>query len=434
MKKPIDLAHDDRSARRLGALGEETLDTTDDLGIRLSGVSRRDLMRIVSSVGITSTLAAAATMGGVFSSEALAQTANSVYNRRYATQPKHVLTLGTIFTPEQHNVQRAGVWDFVRDLEDRTDGAIRVEMLTGGGVCAEPVCVQKSMGGVLDIASSSTQNASGVAPWLNALDFPYMFRSNAQIYHFFFNPASEKLFRKPFREQHGMEFLFGLCEMRKLFMGAKWRDKPPVTSVTQLAGTKNRVTNTQLGRIAMQLMDLNPVPVAWVETLDGMKSGLIDGMETWTTACTAFNMAPVVSKYVGLNFIPGIQHVSMRTKTLDKIGPELRAQVMESAYHTQSTVMYNNEAGLRIISGEMAAPPPDTILGKNKVEMNFLSAEALEEAEKIASPTRKEYDSWHERLNKMAGFNVYEAMLPVVREYPVDGLAINVEPRRWWKA
>ena len=45
---------------------------------------------------------------------------------------------------------------------------------------------------------------------------------------------------------------------------------------SELAGTKNRVTNTQLGRIAMQLMELNSVPVAWVETLDALKNGLID--------------------------------------------------------------------------------------------------------------------------------------------------------------
>ncbi|WP_232312667.1 hypothetical protein [Enterovibrio coralii] len=53
----------------------------------------------------------------------------------------------------------------------------------------------------------------------------------------------------------------------------KWKDKPLVTSVDQLAGTKNRVTGTQLGRIAMQLMNLNPVPIAWEETLDGLKQG-----------------------------------------------------------------------------------------------------------------------------------------------------------------
>jgi hypothetical protein len=261
-----------------------------------------------------------------------------------------------------------------------------------------------------------------------------MFQSAGQIYHFLYNPESEPLFRKPYRERHKLEFLFTLAEMRNLYMGAKWRDKPAVTSVKQLAGTKNRVTNTQLGRIAMQLMELNPVPVAWVETLDAMKSGLIDGMETWTTACTAFNITPVVSQYVGLKFIPGTGHAAMRTQSFEKLEPALRDSVLESAFFTQSLVQQTNEAGLAFISGELPNPPKNTILGSNGVKMNFLTPEALKEAEEIASPKKPEYNTWHEQLNKIAGFNVYEKILPVARQYPADQLAINVEPRRWWRA
>src|SRR3546814_5574850 len=58
-------------------------------------------------------------------------------------------------------------------------------MLHGNSVCAEQVCIQKSLQGVLDMGAASTQNASGIVPWLNAIDFPYMFQSNGQLYNFF---------------------------------------------------------------------------------------------------------------------------------------------------------------------------------------------------------------------------------------------------------
>lgn len=51
--------------------------------------------------------------------------------------------------------------------------------------------------------------------------------------------------------------------MRNLFMGLKWKDKRPVTKVGDLAGTKNRVTNTQLGRIAMQPQAIDVEPRRW---------------------------------------------------------------------------------------------------------------------------------------------------------------------------
>ncbi len=415
-------------------INEKSLETSNSLALKAAGVSRRDFGRIARTFGLSSTYIALGGLTGMATSEALAQAVKSAYDRRLKTPAKHTLRMGTIYNDNHILIQRAGAYDFVRDLEDRTDGAIRINFLNSGSVCAEERCIQQAMQGVLDIGTSSTQNASAVAPWLNALDFPFMFQSNGQIYHFLYNPESEALFRKTYREKHGMEFLFTLAEMRHLFMGAKWKDKPAITSVKQLAGTKNRVTNTQLGRIAMQLMGLNPVPVAWVETLDAMKSGLIDGMETWPTACTAFNLTPVVSQYVGLRFIPGTGHTAMRRQSMEKLDAGLQDAVRESAYFTQRAVQLNNEAGLALVSGELPNPPKDTIFGKYGVKMNFFTPDALKEAEDIASPKKPEYNTWHEQLNKLAGFSVYEKFLPVARAYPMESLAIDVEPRRWWKS
>ena len=415
-------------------LSEETLDTTASFDDKLSGVSRRDFMRISKQYGLTATYAGVATMGGVFSSEALAKSVNTQYDKQLAKPAKHTIKLGTVVGKKHDRIIRFGYWEFASDLEVRTDGELRVDVLGANAICAEQVCVQKAMQGVIDIASSSTQNASSVAPWLNAIDFPYMFQSNGQLYHFFMSPKSDKFYRKVYREKNRMEILWVLCEMRQLYMGLKWKDKPAITEIGHLAGTKNRVTNTQLGRIAMQLMKLNPVPVAWVETLDALKNGLIDGMETWTTATTAFNMAPVVSQYVGIKFIPGTGHVAINTRSLDKLGDRLKADVMESGYQAQRAVMYSNEAGLALVSGEVPNPGPETIFGKSGTRMNFFSDEALKECADIADASRPEYNRWHEKLNKMCGFSLYDEFKPVARAYPKDALAINVEPRRWWKS
>src|SRR3546814_13184203 len=89
------------------------------------------------------------------------------------------------------------------------------------------------------MGAASTQNASGIVPWLNAIYFPYMFQSNGQLYNFFFNPKAEKVFRKVYRDKYRMEMRWGLCEMRQIFTGMKGKDKPEFTSITQTAGTKN---------------------------------------------------------------------------------------------------------------------------------------------------------------------------------------------------
>ncbi len=399
-----------------------------------SAVSRRDFMRIGATYGITATILAAGTLGATYSPNALAQAASRFSRERARNRPKHTFRLGTVYAASQHDIQRAGVWDFVTDLENRTDGEIRVDIVDSGSLCAETVCAQRAQQAVVDIFSSSTQNAASAMPWLNALDFPFMFQSSGQIYDFLFNPESERLFRKAYRERHGMEMLFSTAELRGVYMGRNFRDREPVTTVAQLEGTRIRATPTQFGQEALKLLGMNPVPVAWTETLDAMRSGLVDGMETWAGAAAAFNMAPVITKLVKLNFIPGTQHVAIRSQALESMEDSLQEAVLESAYHTQATVMYNLEAARYALIGDMDNPAPGTIYERSGTEINTLSTEALAEAEQIAHPSNAAYNELHDMLNDVAGFDVYDQMLPVARRFPHDQPAINVVPRRWWKS
>lgn len=434
MSKFPKVSKDDEYEIRRASLSEESIETTDGLEAKLRGVSRRDFLNISRRYGMTATLFAAGTMGGIFSAESLARAADAEQAKRATVAPKHVLKMGLVSNETQNNIFRNGTYEFARDLEERTDGAIQVQVLGGNTVCAEPTCIQKTVQGAIDIGMSSTQNASSLVPWLNALDWPFMFQSAGQMYHFLFNPKSEELFRKTYREKYRLEFLWAMCEPRHIFLGLKWKDAPDITSIDQLKGTKIRVTNTTMGRIALELMQFNPVPVAWVETLDALKSGLIDGAETSIAPAAAFNMAPVLSKVVVLGFIPLIEHHAINTRVLDKLGSDYTDELMEASFQAQRSTMYSNEAGKRIIIGMEPNPPKDTILGQHGVAVNQLTTEAVDAAEKMCHPSKPEYDGIRDTLNNIAGFDVYESFLPVAREYPRDGLAINVQPRRWWKS
>ena len=210
-----------------------------------------------------------------------------------------------------------------------------------------------------------------------------------------------------------------------------------MTSVEQLAGTKNRVTGTQLGRIAMELMQLNPVPIAWEETLDGLKQGLIDGAETWMGAVAYAGMAPVVSQCVDLRFFCGTEHTSMNLSVFDKLGSDLQDDVMESAYAGQIYTQGMNEAALYDIVGATNPQKPGTIFAENNVRVATLSDDEIRKAEQMCSPefNPKPWEEWRERLNKWSGgHDTYKEIYDIAREIPVDTHAVNVPPRRWWKA
>ena len=403
----------------------------------IHNVSRRDFLNISGRFGLTSTLIAASGLGAGLTASSLARAAEGEQQRRYQTEPKFQLRFGASgFNERNLDIQKSGQLFFARDLEERTNGAIRVEFMGSNEVCNQLDCVSKAQQGIVDIFSASTQNSAGGAPYLNILDFAYMFPSVASMFHFFYDKRSEKLLREPLRQRHNLQFLFTHCDLRGIMLGLKWQDEPLVTSLEQIQGTKNRVTGTQLGRIAMEQLGLNPVPVAWEETLDGLRQGLLDGAETWMSAVAYAGMAPVVSQAVDLRFFAGTEHTAMNLSKFEGLGSELQEQVMESAYCAQVFTQGMNEAGRYQIVGATEHPAENTVFAQNNVRVAPLSDAERDKAEQLCSPefNPKPWEQWRERLNGWAGgVDIYKEIHGIAREIPRDTAAVNVKPQRWWK-
>ena len=405
---------------------------------KLSKISRRDLFRVAGTYGMSSTLLAAGSFGGAMSLANLASAAESTYEKRFSKPAKHMLKFGAAgFNARNMLIERAGTLEFARDLESRTDGEILVEFIGDNQICGQLSCVEKAQQGIVDIYAASTQNSAGGAPYLNVLDYAFMFPSRAAQYYFLYSPDSQRILREPFEQRHGLKFLFSHCELRGIQLGLAWEDRPSVTKLEQLFGTKNRVTGTQLGRIAMNALNLNPVPVAWEETLDGLKQGLIDGAETWASAVAYANMSPVVSQSVDLKFFCGTEHTAMSASVFDGLEGYLQDAVLESAYWSQAHVQAANEAALVNTVGYSEPQLPGTIFAENDVRPVFLPDSEIRMAEEMCSPEFQPqlWEEWRDRLNGWAGgIDTYQEIYDIARQIPADMKAENVEPRRWWKA
>ena len=400
-------------------------------------ISRRDLFKVAGRYGLTSTLLGASALTGVITLPRLAEAANSTYEKRFKTEPKHTLKFGASgFNERNLLIERAGCLEFVRDIEERTEGAIRIEFIGDNAICGQLDCVKKTQQGIVDMFAASTQNTAGGAPYYNVLDYAYMFPTRASEYYFLYHPESERIFREPLRRMHKLQFLFSVCQLRGIQLGLKWADRPDVTEIEQLFGTKNRVTGTQLGRIAMELLNLNPTPIAWEETLDGLKQGLIDGAETWSSAVAYANMAPVVSQVIDLRFFSGFEHTAMNLDVFEGLGSDLQDAVMESAYFTQALIQGAHEAALVNTVGHSVPQLPNTIFVKYGTRFVPLSDAERLKAAKLCAPeyVPEPWESWRERINEWAGgIDTYTEIHRIAREIPSDMLVENVEPRRWWR-
>lgn len=401
-------------------------------------LDRRGFLRIASRYGLTSTALAVSSIAGPLTLSNVARAASQTADARNASTPLRTLKFGASgFNENNLKIQKSGQLWFAQELEKRTNGALKIEFIGSNQICNQLDCVKKTQQGIVDMFTASTQNSAGSAPYYNVLDFAYMFPSRAAQHYFFYHPKSEVLFREPMRKRHNIQFLYTHCELRGIMLGKKFADQPLVTSVSDLAGTKNRVTGTQLGRIAMQLMDLNPVPIAWEETLDGLKQGLIDGAETWMGAAAYANMAPVLSQAVDLRFFCGTEHTAMNHETFESLPANIQDIVMETAFAAQQYTQREQEKALVEVVGAVPNPGPGTVFGQNGVRVAALSDAERLKAEKMCSPeyNPEPWAEWRERLNKMSGgHDVYQEIYAIAREIPKDTEVAAVQPRRWWQS
>ena len=407
------------------------------------GISRRDFNRLVGIFGattLTGVLAKASRAGEPNSYIHLAQRAEEEKKAEAARAAKAKVNLRfgvSGHSPATSEVLRIGIYEFKDDVAKRTNGEVNIELFGGNSLCTELTCIQKCLAGTVHGFNSSTQNAAHTVPFFNALDFPFMFPDRASMYHFFYHPRSEAIFRRPLREKFNVEFLWTTAELRNLFMGQKWRDRPAVRRPDDIKGAKIRVTGSDLGRIAIGLFGANPVPLDWAETLEGLKSGVVDGQETFSTAAGGYNMGGVTGQEVVVGYFPGTEMTAMDSRVFGKLDSKVRNAIRDSAFMMQEWSQKENEKSLREKVGVEDPPKPGTLWAKHGVKVSVLTAQEREEWVRRASPQHnpKPYEVWRERISKLSGgTDMHAEITKIIKELPAGTAADAVKPRKWWMA
>lgn len=401
-------------------------------------LSRRDFHKLVGAFGLTATASAlAAYSGGDVIGVAKAAESAAAEESRKARYAKVRIRMGISgHTDRTDRLMPGGPFDFKRDLEERTDGAVTVDLHGGNSVCTELTCIQKMLSGTVEAGYSSTQNAAQTVPFMNILDFPYLWPNMASQYHFLYSRKGNELFRDVMREKFGIETLFSLNELRSVFLGNKWSDTPEIRTPDQVKGAKIRVTGSALGTLGLKQMGFAPIPLDWSETLEGLKSGVVDGMETSTMAAAAFGMTKFVSHDVRLEFFPIFEMAYIGRDTLGRMPSAVQEAVFEAAYYAQSQIQLRGIYSLSNQIGALAQKPAaGTVYANDNVRVDSFTPEEKKLWVEMASPKSnpKPYDEWRRKIDKLGGrSNMYDAVYEAARELPEDAGVYDVKPRRWW--
>jgi TRAP-type C4-dicarboxylate transport system substrate-binding protein len=392
-------------------------------------LTRRELFSITAKYGAKAALYAIfcqTTLGFVPSlSKFVMNDANAAskakYNLRYGA---------TVISKANEPRFQTKAYRFVELVEQMSEGEVSIQVLDARSACAEANCGTRVANGVLDMGNSSAQNLAAVLPYAIALDFTYLWKDRTGFYNMLFSKESEKLYRGVFRSRYGIEPLFGNGDMRGLFMGLKYKDKPPIRSPEQLKGAKLRITNSEPIRAFGQGIGMNPIPLAFVETLEGLKSGIVDAAEIYAGPATMAGMHKVCSQWVALDFCPGFEMCFISSAVFDKFPDRIKEIFYEAAWQA----MKEGYTGVLEANNKLVGVGPDPAS-----DSDFLSAgiknvrftqEELEPFKALSAADRRPelYSDVRKKLDKLAGLDILGAL----QEYEATISGKGLIPEKWW--
>lgn len=172
-----------------------------------------------------------------------------------------------------------GAIEFARLVNERSKGRIKIKVYTGGQLGGdEKAVLQQVQFGAIDFTRVNISPVTELAPMLNLLQFPYLFKSYDHMHKVLDSPIGAK-----FLESVSGAKLVGLAlydaGSRNFYNNVK-----PITSIADMAGLKLRVPPSHLMMDMVDAIGASATPMAFGEVYSALQTHVIDGAENnWAT-------------------------------------------------------------------------------------------------------------------------------------------------------
>ena len=180
-------------------------------------------------------------------------------------------------------------------------------------------------GGTIDMEMSGSNNFTGLAPVINLLDIPFLFRDTAHAHKVLDGKVGDELLKA--LEPLGLK---GLA-----YWENGWRDvtnsKGPIKTPADLKGLKIRTNNSAMNIAAFKIFGANPIPMPFAEVYTALETRTIDAQEHPINVVWSAKFYEV-QKYLTLThhaYSPLI--LVMNKKKFDALTPELQQTLVSAA-------------------------------------------------------------------------------------------------------
>ena len=162
---------------------------------------------------------------------------------------------------------------FAELLDEKTAGAITLQMFHGGTLGSQPDAIEQVRLGALEIGNFNLGPIGPIAPAANVVSLPFIFKDVGHMFRVLDGEAG-RMIADGMAEQ-------GLRPLAWYDAGARsfYNGRGPINTPADVEGMKVRVMNNDLFTGMISELGGNPSPMAFAEVYQALSTGVVDGAE-----------------------------------------------------------------------------------------------------------------------------------------------------------
>ncbi|AUQ74589.1 TRAP transporter substrate-binding protein DctP [Phaeobacter piscinae] len=228
-----------------------------------------------------------------------------------------------------------GLVVFKNYVEAASNGAIEVELFIGTQLCSNGAeCLQGVADGSIDVYISTSGGASGLFPYVQVLDLPYLMADDRIAEHVLSGDFTRAM------RQMALEDSGDAIRLMTIGNTGGWRNfantKRRVAEPADMDGLKIRTVVADLPQELVKALGAAPTPIPWPELFTSFQTGVVEGSKNGITDIMGMKFPDAGLQYVTLD---GHAYMGalwwMSNKTFMDMPEDMRQVVVDGFYALQ---------------------------------------------------------------------------------------------------
>ncbi|MDD9717076.1 TRAP transporter substrate-binding protein DctP [Dinoroseobacter sp. PD6] len=209
-------------------------------------------------------------------------------------------TLRATANSNENDEDYDGLVVFRNYVESASNGAIAVELFIGTQLCSNGAeCLQGVADGSIDIYISTSGGASGIFPYVQVLDLPYLMADDRIAEAVLAGDFTRKV------REMALEDSGGMIRLMTIGNTGGWRNfantQRRIAAPSDMEGLKIRTVVADLPQELVRVLGAAPTPIPWPELFTSLQTGVVEGSKNGITDIMGMKFPDAGLQYLTLD-------------------------------------------------------------------------------------------------------------------------------------